>query len=68
VVRIFIDTVDGWIGGGTSTATCHPAKPAPCHLVGRFPFAVVYREIAEDEVEIAAVAHLKGRHAYWSKR
>jgi hypothetical protein len=33
-----------------------------------FPFAVVYREIAEDEIEIAAVAHLKRQHRYWSKR
>jgi plasmid stabilization system protein ParE len=38
------------------------------YLMGRFPFAIVYREIAEDEVEIVAVAHLKRRHAYWSKR
>ena len=35
------------------------------YLMGRFPFAVVYREIAEDEVEIVAAER---RHAYWSKR
>jgi hypothetical protein len=38
------------------------------YLMGRFPFALVYREIAEDEIELVAVAHLKRRHRYWSKR
>lgn len=38
------------------------------YLTGRFPFAVVYREISEEEIEIVAVAHLKRQHRYWSKR
>jgi hypothetical protein len=29
---------------------------------------VVYREIAEDEIAIVAVAYLKRQHRYWSKR
>jgi plasmid stabilization system protein ParE len=38
------------------------------YLMGRFPFAVVYRETAEEEVEVVAVAHLKRRQRYWLKR
>ncbi len=36
-------------------------------LLGRFPYAIVYREKAE-EIEIVAVAHLKRRSAYWASR
>ena len=38
------------------------------YLMGRFPFAVVYRETAEEGVEVVAVAHLKRRQRYWLKR
>jgi plasmid stabilization system protein ParE len=38
------------------------------YLMGRFPFAIVYREISEEEVEVVAVAHLKRRQRHWSKR
>jgi toxin ParE1/3/4 len=37
-------------------------------LLGRFPYAVVYREIAHDEIEIVAISHLKRRPGYWSRR
>lgn len=37
-------------------------------LLGRFPYALVYREISDQEVEIIAVAHLKRRSRYWSQR
>jgi len=37
-------------------------------LVGRFPYALVYREITPDEIEIVAVAHFKRRPKYWSRR
>jgi toxin ParE1/3/4 len=37
-------------------------------LVGRFPYALVYREITPDEIEIIAVAHFKKRPKYWSRR
>ena len=37
-------------------------------LLGRFPYALVYREIAADEIEIVAVAHVKRRPKYWSQR
>lgn len=37
-------------------------------LVGRFPYALVYREITSDEIEIVAVAHFKRRPKYWSRR
>jgi plasmid stabilization system protein ParE len=37
-------------------------------LVGRFPYALVYREITPDEVEIVAVTHFKSRPKYWSRR
>jgi hypothetical protein len=36
--------------------------------MGRFPFAIVYREISDEEVEIIAVAHLKRRAGYWRNR
>jgi len=35
--------------------------------MGRFPYALVYREVAE-EIEIVPVAHLHRRPAYWSHR
>jgi plasmid stabilization system protein ParE len=37
-------------------------------LMGRFPYALVYREISGEEIEIVAVAHLKRRAAYWAGR
>jgi plasmid stabilization system protein ParE len=37
-------------------------------LLGRFPYALVYREISAEEIEIVAVAHLKRRVSYWSGR
>jgi len=37
-------------------------------LMGRFPFALVYREISDEEIEIVAVAHLKRRSGYWTGR
>jgi plasmid stabilization system protein ParE len=37
-------------------------------LMGRFPYALVYREISAEEIEIVAVAHLKRRAAYWARR
>lgn len=36
--------------------------------MGRFPYAIVYREVSEEEVEIVAVAHLKRRPGYWTGR
>jgi plasmid stabilization system protein ParE len=35
---------------------------------GKFPYAIVYRGVAEGAVEIIAVAHLKRRPRYWSAR
>jgi hypothetical protein len=37
-------------------------------LMGRFPYALVYREVVEEELEIVAVAYLHRRPAYWSRR
>lgn len=39
-------------------------------LLGRFPYAIVYREVPEDAraIEIVAVAHLRRRPQYWSRR
>ena len=37
-------------------------------LVSRFPYVIVYREMADRRIEIVAVAHLKRRPMYWSKR
>jgi toxin ParE1/3/4 len=37
-------------------------------LMGRFPYALVYRDISDEEIEIVAVAHLKRRTTYWSDR
>jgi plasmid stabilization system protein ParE len=37
-------------------------------LMGRFPYALVYREVADQEIEIVAVAHLKRSSGYWTGR
>lgn len=37
-------------------------------LVGPYPYAIIYREISDDEIEIVAVAHLKRRQGYWAQR
>ena len=37
-------------------------------LLEGFPYAVVYREVSDDEIEIVAVAHLRRRPKYWAKR
>ena len=37
-------------------------------LMGRFPFALVYREVSDNVIEIVAVAHLKRRTGYWTGR
>jgi len=37
-------------------------------LLGRFPYAIVYREVSEDELEIVAVAHYRRRPKYWARR
>ena len=37
-------------------------------LMGRFPYALVYREVPDGEIEIIAVAHLKRRSGYWTER
>lgn len=37
-------------------------------LMGRFPYALVYREVSDDLIEIVAVAHLKRRTGYWTGR
>jgi toxin ParE1/3/4 len=51
----------------------HPERwPAYLHetqrlLVGRFPFAIVYRVLAE-RVLVVAIAHQKRRPGYWRRR
>jgi plasmid stabilization system protein ParE len=37
-------------------------------LMGRFPYALVYREISDEEIEIVALAHLRRRSGYWAAR
>jgi toxin ParE1/3/4 len=37
-------------------------------LLGRFPYAIVYREVSQDEVEIIAIAHYRRRPKYWTAR
>jgi plasmid stabilization system protein ParE len=37
-------------------------------LVGGYPYAIVYREISDQEIEIVAVAHLRRRREYWAPR
>ncbi len=37
-------------------------------LVSRFPFAIVYRVLADAGIEILAIAHLRRRPMYWAKR
>lgn len=37
-------------------------------LLGRFPYALVYREMSDNTLEIVAVAHLKRHPTYWSRR
>ena len=36
--------------------------------MGRFPFAIVYREITDEQVEVVAIAYLKRRQRYWARR
>ena len=37
-------------------------------LVHRFPYAVVYREVENEMIQIIAVAHVRRRPKYWSTR
>jgi len=37
-------------------------------LLEGFPYAVVYCEDSDDEIEIVAVAHLRRRPKYWANR
>jgi toxin ParE1/3/4 len=37
-------------------------------LLGWFPYAVVYREVSDDEIEIVAVAHYRRQPKYWTRR
>jgi plasmid stabilization system protein ParE len=37
-------------------------------LLSRFPYAIVYRDLRGEVVEIIAVAHLRRRPKYWSAR
>ena len=37
-------------------------------LLEGFPYAVVYRQVSDDEIEIVAVAHLRRRPKYWANR
>ena len=37
-------------------------------LLGRFPYAIVYRETANGDIEIVAVAHTSRRPGYWAQR
>jgi len=37
-------------------------------LVGAYPYAIIYREVSDEEIEIVAVAHLKRRQSYWAQR
>jgi plasmid stabilization system protein ParE len=46
-------------------ALAHSVRRA---LVTKFPYAVVYRELADGEIQIIAVAHLRRRPKYWARR
>ena len=37
-------------------------------LLGRFPYAIVYREVSPEEIEIIAIAHYRRRPKYWAHR
>lgn len=37
-------------------------------LVGKFPYAIVYRVRQPGEIQIVAIAHLKRKPRYWSHR
>jgi plasmid stabilization system protein ParE len=37
-------------------------------LLEGFPYAVVYREISPDQIEIVAIAHVRRRPKFWTKR
>ena len=37
-------------------------------LLSRFPYAIVYREVSEELIEIVAVAHVRRRAGYWADR
>jgi toxin ParE1/3/4 len=37
-------------------------------LLGRFPYAIVYRAVSDNELEIVAVAHYRRSPKYWARR
>lgn len=37
-------------------------------LLEGFPYAVVYREMSPDQIEVVAIAHVRRRPKYWAKR
>ena len=45
----------------------HPDSRTRRTLVERFPYQVVYR-LAQDEIVVVAIAHLKRRPGYWKHR
>ena len=46
----------------------HPRRSARRYILRRFPFAVIYRTVGDDELEVVAVAHQKRRPGYWTRR
>jgi plasmid stabilization system protein ParE len=43
-------------------------KPYRRKLLQKFPYGLVYHEVAEDWIEIVAVMHLHRQPDYWRKR
>lgn len=37
-------------------------------LMGRYPYAIIYRQLANEELEIIAIAHLRRGARYWKSR
>jgi len=71
----FIKAIDDALAVVVASPERWPFAPrvSPRHRVRRyplkrFPFAVVYRLVGEDELEVLAVAHQKRRPGYWTRR
>lgn len=46
----------------------HQDRPYRRHVLQRFPYVVFYRLLADDSIEITAIAHAKQRPGYWLTR
>ena len=66
----FVEEVEAGIAAIPEAAQRWPELAAGVrrYRIRRFPYGLFYRVLAEDEVEIVAVADLRRRPGYWRNR